>query len=245
MKTVAKVLLAAASVAILSAQTAEELVDRNLQAKGGIEKIKALRTLRATGKLQGGGGFTAQLGEDSMAPNQVRETFTVQGMTEIRAYDGNAGWKISPFEGRKDPQLLGEEELRDIEEEANFYGPLVDYRAQGNTVEYVGKDTVDGDDVFRLKVTLKNGDIFYYYLDPETFLEIRTERVRIVRGAVSESVVESGSYKQVAGVYMPFTVEVGSKQSPARAKITYDKIEPNVTLDPAEFKMPAAKGGSK
>ena len=34
---------------------------------------------------------------------------------------------------------------------------------------------VDGDDALRLKVTLKNGDIIYYYLDPDTFLEIRKE----------------------------------------------------------------------
>jgi hypothetical protein len=234
-----KLLFAAAFATILSAQTAEELVNRNLQAKGGLDKIKALRTLRETGKLQNG-GFTAQVGQDSMAPNLIRQTYTVQGMTQIQAYDGTAGWKISPFEGRKDPERLGEEELRDLIEDAIFLGPLVDYQAQGSRVEYIGKDLLDGDDVYRLKVTLKNGDIYYYYLDPETFLEIRVERVQFIRGAVHESLVELGSYKLVAGVYMPFTLETGSKQSPERTKVTIDKIEPNVTLDPAEFKMPAA-----
>ena len=234
-----KILFAAAFAAALSAQTAEELVNRNLQAKGGIDKIKALRTLRESGKLQNG-GFTAQVGQDSMAPNLLRQTFTVQGMTQIQAYDGTTGWKISPFEGRKDPERLGDDELRDIMENAIFLGPLVDYQAQGSRVEYIGKDLIDGDDVYRLKVTLKNGDLYYYYLDPETFLEVRMEKVRFIRGAVRESVIECGSYKLVAGVYMPFTYEVGSKQSAERSKITYDKIEPNVTLDPAEFKMPAA-----
>jgi hypothetical protein len=234
-----KILFAAAFAAALSAQTAEELVNRNLQAKGGIDKIKALRTLRESGKLQNG-GFTAQVGQDSMAPNLLRQTFTVQGMTQIQAYDGTTGWKISPFEGRKDPERLGEDELRDIVEDAIFLGPLVDYQAQGSRVEYIGKDLLDGDDVYRLKVTLKNGDLYYYYLDPETFLEIRVEKVQFIRGAVRESVIECGSYKLVAGVYMPFTYETGSKQSPERTKVTIDKIEPNVTLDPAEFKMPAA-----
>jgi hypothetical protein len=240
MITFLKILFAAAFAAILSAQTAEELVNRNLQAKGGIDKIKAIRTLRSTGKLQQGGGFTVQMGADSMAPNLLRQSFTVQGMTQIQAYDGNTGWKIAPFEGRKDPERLGEDELRDIVEDAIFLGPLVDYQAQGSRVEYIGKDLLDGDDVYRLKVTLKNGDIYYYYLDPETFLEVRMEKVRFIRGAVHESVIECGSYKLVAGVYMPFTYEVGSKQSAERSKITYDKIEPNVTMDPAEFKMPAA-----
>jgi hypothetical protein len=234
-----KLLFAAAFAAILSAQSAEELINRNLQAKGGIDKIKAIRSLRATGKLQQG-GLTAQVGALAMAPNLLRQSFTIQGMTQIQAYDGSTGWKIAPFEGRKDPERLGEDELRDIQEDAIFLGPLLDYKAQGSRVEYIGKDLLDGDEVYRLKVTLKNGDIYYYYLDPETFLEVRMEKVQFIRGAVHESVIECGSYKLVAGVYMPFTYETGSKQNPDRSKITYDKIEPNVAVDPAEFKMPAA-----
>jgi hypothetical protein len=242
MSNLPKFLFAAALAAGLSAQTAEELVSRNLQAKGGVDKIKAIRSLRATGKTRQG-GFTAEVGALSMAPNLIRQTFTVQGMTQIQAYDGSIGWKISPFEGRKDPERLGEEELRDVVEDANFFGPLVDYQAQGNRIESLGKDTIDGDDVYRLKVTLKNGDIYYYYLDPETFLEVRVEKVQFIRGAVRESVVECGSYKLVAGVYMPFTCEVGSKQNPeGRSKVTYEKIEPNVAVDPAVFRMPAPAG---
>src|SRR5690349_18910035 len=154
--------LALIGASIVCGQTAEELVKRNLDAKGGVEKIKAIRTLRMSGKLQQG-SFTAEIGEDAMAPNLLRQNFTIQGMTAVQAYDGKIGWKISPFEGRKDAQLVGEEELRDLVEDADLYGPLVDYQAHGNKVEYIGHDTVDGDDVYRLKVTLKNGDFYYYY----------------------------------------------------------------------------------
>ena len=238
-----RLVLALLSVSLLSAQTAEELVRRNLEAKGGLEKIKAIKTLRMSGKVQQG-SFTADVGKDAMAPNLLRQHFTIQGMTGVQAYDGKAGWKISPFEGRKDAELVGEDELRNLVEDADFYGPLVDYQAHGTKVEYVGHDTVDGDDVYRLKATLKNGDIYYYYLDPETFLEIRTERVQFVRGAERESVVECGSYKLVDGVYFPFTVETSSKQNPgAQSKITFDKIEANVPVDPDVFKMPAAPAG--
>jgi hypothetical protein len=215
-----------------------------LQAKGGIDKIKTIKSLRLTGKFQQG-SFTAQTGRDALAPNLLRQTFTILGMTAIQAYDGAAGWQISPFSGRKDPELLGEEELREIAEEADFYGPLVDYQAKGNTIEYLGHDTVDGDDAHRLKVTLKNGDIFYYYLDPETFLEIRVEKVQFVRGAVRETFSEPGSYKLVAGVYFPFSVESGTKQSADRTKVNLEKVEANVAIDPQEFKMPAAAPNGK
>lgn len=224
--------------AVLSAQTAEELVAKNLQAKGGVGEIKAAHSLRMSGKLQQG-GFVAQLGQEAMEPNLLRQTFTSQGMTQIQAYDGSIGWQISPFGGRKDPEQLGEDDLRNLVEDADFYGPLVDYKQKGNTVEYLGHDTVDGDDALRLKVTLKNGDVVNYYLDPDTYLEIRTERQQFIRGSVRETVTDMGCYKAVGGVYYPFSFEVGSKADPnGRVKITVDKIEVNVPTDTDAFKMP-------
>ena len=225
---------------LVAAQTAEDLVAKNLQAKGGIEKIRAIHALRMTGKVQQGGGFTALVSSTALAPNLRRETFTVQGMSDIQAYDGSTGWHVSPFGGRKEPELLGEDDLRGLTEEADFYGPLVDYQKKDNRIEYLGHDTVDGDDVYRLKVTLANGDMLYYYLDPETYLEIRVEKVQFIRGSVRESFRNLGSYKLVAGVYFPFSIEAGSKQNPEDAtKITIDTIEANIAVDLQEFKMPA------
>src|SRR5580658_2242804 len=156
-------------------QTADELIAKNIEARGGIEKMRAIKTFRMTGKFEGGGGFTASMGQENQRPNLLRETFTLQGMTAVQAYDGATGWQIQPFGGKKDPELMGEDDVRDLLLDADFDGPLVDYKEKGNTVEYLGHDGVDGDDALRLKVTLKNGDIIYVYLDPDTFIEIRRE----------------------------------------------------------------------
>jgi hypothetical protein len=118
-----------AGPSLLLSQTAAELVAKNLEAPGGVAHIKAIKTLRMKGRVQMG-GFVAQISRTAMAPNMVRDAFTIQGMSQIVAYDGSAGWKVSPFEGRKDPELLGEVEMRDIVEEADFYGPLVDYNTR-------------------------------------------------------------------------------------------------------------------
>jgi hypothetical protein len=240
MGRVLNILLGAACfTASMSAQSVEDLVARNLQAKGGIDKIKAIHSYRASGRWQRG-SLVAQVGLYAREPDLLRTTFTFQGMTGIQAYDGSIGWKISPFQGRKEPERLGEDDLRDLVEDADFYGPLVDYQQKGNTVEYLGHDTVEGDDALRLKVTLKNGDIVYYYLDPDTYMEIRTERQQFIRGSVRETVKDLGSYKEVAGVYYPFSIESGPKGDPSdRSKITFDKIEANIAIDLAEFKMPS------
>src|SRR5215469_11991897 len=229
---------------LVPGQTADEIVSKNLEAKGGTEKIKALKSLKMTGRFQQG-DFKADVGQESRAPNLIRETFTLQGMTQIQAYDGTNGWQISPFQGRKDAELLGEDDLRNLTEDADFYGPLVDYREKGNTVEYLGPATVDGDNAYRLKVTLKNGDIFYYYLDPDTYLEIQIEKQVFIRGSVRESVTLLGSYKPVNGVYLPTSLEVGAKNDPdGRGKITLQKIEANVAIDDKSFKMPSAPAGA-
>jgi hypothetical protein len=116
----------------------------------------------------------------------------------------------------------------------------VDAKEKGNTIEYLGHDVVDGDDALRLKVTLKNGDIIYYYLDPDSSLEIRKEIQQFVRGSVRERVVDLGSYKPVAGVMYPFSVATGPKNNPGSQRFTYQKIEANVPIDSSEFALPAS-----
>lgn len=238
----AVIVLAAFSCISLSgrAQTAEELVNKNIEAKGGIDKLKAIHSVRMTGKLTASEGFTATVGQENLRPNLVRETISLQGMTAVTAYDGATGWQIQPFGGHKDPELMGEDDLRDLLLDADFDGPLVDYQEKGNTVEYLGHDVVDGDDALRLKVTLKNGDIIYYFLDPDTFLEIRKEVQQFIRGSVHEKVLEMGSYKPVAGVMFPYSISQGSKTNPAENTTTIDKIDVNASFEQADFALPAS-----
>ncbi len=221
-------------------QTADELVSKNIQAKGGLEKIKAIKTLRITGNSVSG-GTPIIVTTENMRPNLVRETFSIAGMTAVQAYDGTSGWQISPFGGRKDPEFLGEDDIRDLQLESDLEGPLVDYKAKGNAVEFLGHDTVDGDDALRLKVTLKNGDVVYYYLDPDTFLEIRKETQEFIRGSVKETFTDLGSYKPVAGVMFPYSITAGSKNNPdGGLTVTVDKVEVNVPIPASDFAVPAS-----
>jgi hypothetical protein len=135
---------------------------------------------------------------------------------------------------------MGEDTLRDLLLAADFDGPLVDSAEKGNTIEYLGHTEMDGDDALRLKVTLKNGDIIYYYFDPDTNLEIRKEIQQFVRGPVRERVVELGSYKPVDGVMYPFSISEGSKNNPGAQAMTIQKIEVNVPMQESDFAVPAS-----
>jgi outer membrane lipoprotein-sorting protein len=231
--------LAVLAAAPSSAQTLDEILAKNLEARGGLEKIKALQSVRMTGTMTVGPGMEAPFVIEQKRPNLMRMEFTLQGMTGVQAYDGKTGWQLMPFGGRKDPEPIPEDQMKQVEEQADFDGPLVDYKAKGNKVELVGKDKVEGSDAWKLKVTLKNGDIRYIYLDADQFLEIRTEGKTTIRGTEVEGEATIGDYKEVNGVMMPFAVESGQKGGPQKMKMTIKEAVANVPLDDARFKMPA------
>ncbi len=230
----------------LSAQTADEIVAKYIKTTGGMDKINAVTTLRRTGKFTGGGGFEAGLLQENKRPGGVREEFVIQGMAGINAYDGRNGWKIDPFQGKKDVEPLGEEELKSIVEDADFDGPLVNYAQKGNKVEFVGMDPVEGTDAYKLKVTKKNGDVYYYYMDTDYFVPIKIDTQRMVRGEQREYETSVGDYKEVNGWYLPYSFETNAKGRSNKQKVTYDKIEANVPIADSRFTpppAPAAAGG--
>lgn len=224
-----------------AAQTADEIIAKYVKTIGGMQKLEAIKTLRRTGKYTGGGGFEAIFVQENKRPGQVRQQITFQGMTGSYAYDGTTGWKIEPWGGKKDAEALSEEELKSFIEDADFDGPIINYQQKGNKVEFVGMDDIEGTDVYKLKVTLKNGDVSHYYMDADSGVPIKIETKRMVRGAEQESETVLGDYKQVAGVYFPYSIESGQKGSPNKSQITYEKIEANTALDDGLFKQPDAK----
>jgi hypothetical protein len=229
--------LAAASAA--QAVSVDELIAKNAAARGGLDKIQAIKSLKMEGRLRFGGNFDLDYVLYQKAPDSTRAEATVQGLTQVRAWDGKEAWTISPFGGRKDPQRISAEDAKSIADDASISGPLIDYKAKGSTIDYLGTEDVDGTDAHKLKVTLKSGDVEYVYLDPDHFLEIRTIAQHKVRGTESEIVTDFGDYEQVNGVFFPFAVNSHAKgDGDGGTEITVEKAEANVPVDDAIFAFP-------
>ncbi len=224
------------------ALTADELVAKNLAARGGLEKIRAIQSLRFTGRVRfGGGNFSldADYAELFQRPGALRLEVSLQGLTAVDAWDGKEAWSVKPFQGRTDAEKQSADEARQLARQADFDGPLVDSAKKGAKVEALGTEDIDGTVAHKLRVTFKDGDIQYHYLDPDYFLTIRVVTERRVRGA--EQVIESdlGSYQQIAGVWFPFSIESGQKGRPRGARFTREHAEANVNADTALFAQPA------
>jgi hypothetical protein len=241
-RVLASGLLALASIsARLGAESVEEIVDRHIEARGGIQKLKDLTSVRMTGTIAFGPAPPAPFVLEMRRPNKMRTQFTVQGMTGIQAFDGQRAWVLLPMAGKTDPEYLPDEASREAAEQADIDGPLVDAATKGNKIEYVGHEKVDGRDCLKLTVTLKSGAVRYVYLDNVTFLEAKGEGRR--RAGADEVMLETyyRDYRDVGGLKLPFRIEAGPAKRPERQKIVLDKIELNVLLRGSDFELPTPR----
>ena len=226
------------------AQTVDEVIAKNIQAHGGLDKLKSVRSIRTSAKFSQG-SFRAEFRQENKRADRVREELIIQGLAQVQAYDGKTGWQISPFGGRKDPELLSLDDLKSLVVDADIDGPLVEYKEKGHKAELVGHDSMEGTDCFKIKLSLKNGDVRYYYLDVDSYLELKLEIQTTIRGALQESELYYGDYEQVNGIFYPFAVEQAQKGSASRAQISVEKIEQNIPLEDAHFSMPVSKPETK
>jgi len=238
-KTVACFALAALVASPAFAQTVDELIAKNIQARGGMEKLKAVKTARTTGKMVMGQGIEAPFVMMEKRPKQTRMEFTFQGMTGVQAFDGKNGWGIMPFMGKKEPEAVPAEENKMMDEQADMDGPLVDYKDKGHKVELLGKEQVEGADAYKLKLTLKSGETRTIYLDADSYLEVKMEGKRKMRGQEVDGETTYGDYKEEAGLMMAHSLESGVKGSPQKQKLVFEKIEINPDLPDSLFAMPA------
>jgi len=236
--------VAVSAAPLAHAVTVDELLAKNLEARGGADKVAAIRTLKLEGRILFGGQFELALTVFQKAPDSVRNEASIQGLTAVQAWDGKDAWQISPFQGRKDPEKMTSDDAKALADDAPIAGALIGAKERGAKIDYLGTEDVDGTDAHKLKVTLKNGDVEYVYLDPDHFLEIRTVAQRSVRGTQVESTTDYGDYEEINGVYFPFSLATESKADGNRSQTTIEHAEANAPLEDSLFAFPAPKTGA-
>jgi hypothetical protein len=220
-------------------QNAEEIVAKVIAARGGLRKIRAVHSERVSGKITFGdvsGPFVVEL----KRPLKMHMQLTIQNQTMVRIYDGQSqGWANNPFAGKANPEPMSEDELKNITEESDFDGPLIDYKSKGNKVELVGKDKFNDKDVWHVKLTAKDGDVRSYLFDANTFELLKWEGKRRYEG--QELPVESyfSDYRDVGGLKFAFAIDSGKSAGEISQKIRIEKIELNPELNDTDFGKPS------
>jgi outer membrane lipoprotein-sorting protein len=223
--------LSAVLVATAAAQTTvDDVVAKNLAAKGGIEKLRAITTVKMTGSLKSPSGVTA-ITTWAKRPTFMRRDNVNDGQTFVTAFDGKTLWQINPLISPRPREIPAPPEAED------FDSLLLDYKEKGRTVELVVTEPVQGINMHRLRVTEKNGQIRDIYINAETMLESKAV-VQVEQGARKAIVTtEFSNYKTIDGISVPMHVRQMLNGKPL-TEVTYDRVEFNVPIPDSMFSKP-------
>lgn len=222
--------------ATAGAQSAAELVAKNLAARGGAERLKAVDALKITGRMTSM-GLDLPLTIWRKRPNLVRQEMRLQDRAIVQAFDGERAWAVNPLAGSEAPQEIRGEPAQMMREQSDFDGPLVDYEQKGSTIEVEGPDTVEGTKAVVLKITLKSGRVQRIWLDADTGLEVKSasEVQQGPRTVTVETLLSD--YRPEDGLVMPHRLRTFI-DGQLQADVTIDRIEVSPRIDPAIFRMP-------
>jgi outer membrane lipoprotein-sorting protein len=227
------------------ADTAEDVVERYLEARGGVEKMKAVESLRAECVVNMGGSEAPCVFEWKR-PNKVRMEYTVKEQTAIQAFDGTTAWAYIPFMGRTTASELSAEESKFVAETSRFWGPLLDWQERGFSLQYEGAEDLDGVLCHKLMLTGPDGDITYMYIDDVYNLQVRELQLREAQGQQVEVDVRIGDYREVDGVFIPFSTKQKIKSAVVESSLTFEEVQLNVDIPDDRFALPtdATRSGS-
>jgi outer membrane lipoprotein-sorting protein len=213
---------------------ADKIIRRHIEALGGEDRIKALRTLRIHGRLQREGmefPFTLWL----QRPNRSRMDIDVRGHTFIQAYDGKTVWWVNPLLGVFEPQAMPEDFARSTKRWVDFEGPLVDYQNKRHEVEYLGEIDTENGTAHEIELAHAEGDVWHVFIDADTYLEVTYTETFM--GESREVTAFFYAHAEVGGVNLYHTID-GEGIDGTRYMMIFDTVEPNVEVDDAWFSMP-------
>jgi hypothetical protein len=227
----------------LSAQTVDEIITKINDASGGEKVQRAVKSQEMQMEMiVNGGAVKIPVKVIQQRPAFVYSEGTFQGMTFKDGYDGKSGWQINPFGGQMDPAPKNEEELKESEEQADMDGPFIDSKTKGYKIELMGKEDLDGEQAFKLKVTNKHGDIKYILVGADNYLPIKSiSKKKNKEGGETEAETYFSDYKKLPnGIVVAHTMETKIKGQTVQTMVT-KSIAFDKTFDASIFAAPPAK----
>ena len=240
-----------------------QIVEKNVNARGGLDRWRAVQSFEMKGKLQAGGNRRStipvpgtqitpevkvnRLAEQVELPfvwelgrgKKQRLEIQFNGQTSVQVYDGSQGWKLRLFLNRHEVEKFTPDELKESEKNADLDGFLIDYAAKGSHVEFAGVEQVEGRSAYKLKVTDKNAYTRHVWVDAENFLEVKVEGTpRRLDGKYHPVAVFLRDYRSVNGLMMPYLMETSVEGVKDTEKIKFEEIVSNPKLDATQFAMP-------
>lgn len=252
--------LGGADAASPAGLTAEQIIERNVTARGGLQAWRSVQTLSMSGKLEAGGNESStypvqgvkrggvQLPKrpaeqmqlpfrlESKRSRKLRLEIDFRGQTAIQTYDGTHGWKLRPFLNRHEVEPFTADETKAAAFQSDLDGPLVDCAAKGTKAELEGTEKVEGKDNYHLKLTFKDGQSQHVWVDAKTFLESKIEGTpRRLDGKNHPVEIYYREYKTVSGIVVPYVTETKVQGVKQTEKIEVEQVVVNPPVEDSRF----------
>jgi hypothetical protein len=221
--------------------SAEQIVARNVAARGGLAAWRAVQTLTMSGQLDSGGKENLQLPfvMQMKRPHRSRLEIRFKGQTAVQVYDGTDGWKVRPFLGRDEVEPYTPAQAKEAASWAELDGPLIDYAAKGSRVELQGAEAVEGRNAYKLKLTMKDGAERNVWVDAANFLEVKIDGAsRKMDGRVRKVSIYYRDYRTENGLTMPRALETVVEGFKPGRKMKIERVALNQPLEDALFSRP-------
>ena len=213
------------------AQTADEIVAKNIDAMGGAAKLTTLNSVKLSGSMSAQGN-DIPLTITKLNAKGMRLDIDLMGTSNYQIITADKGYMFFPIQGMTEPKELDADMVKTAQSQLDLQGSLFNYKEKGSTVEYVGTEKVDGADAYHLKLTNKYGKLVNYFIDTKTNRVVKTSgKTKGPDGQEMDSETTYSDWKQNGDGYW-FAYSTTTMQGP----ITYDKIETNIKVDESIFK---------
>ncbi len=233
------ILCGLALMLVLSVATRAEDLDEVLanyyEAIGGLEAWQSLESIRVTGTMSMGQGMEMPITVTQKRPGKLRQEFTMQGMTGIMAGDGENWWMYMPFMGKAEAEVMPEDQVKTMSRQADIEGPLIGWKEKGHAVEFIGKEDLEGTEVYHLQLTRESGDVEHHFLDAEYFIPLQVDLKTEQQGQEIEMKMIFGDYKEVEGLMIAHSMQIVGGMG---GNLVMSSVEINIDIDDSEFVMP-------
>lgn len=213
-----------------NAQSADEIIDKHLNAIGGKDAWKKVASIKEEA-LVNVNGTEINIVFFVLQNKGFRQTISFAGMQGYTIYTPTGGWNFYPWQGHQKPEAITPEKIKENEDNVDAQGPLIDYKEKGHTVEYLGTDDFEGTECYKIKLTEKGGKIITYYIDPSNYFIIHDVTLTKANGQESQSMSDYSNYQKVPeGLWI--AMNVGNPGNVLKIK----KVEINPAIDESLFK---------
>ena len=218
------------------AQSADDIINKHIEAIGGLDVIKSIKTMKLSGTVAVS-GFNLPLTITFKRKLKVRLEVKFQELSQVQAFDGKEAWQTDISNGGEIPEKMSDKEAEDLKTTADFEGLMVNYKKKGYNASLIGKEKLDSAETYKISIANKSGDSVYYYIEMKTFLVLK--RTKISKDHITDTYYKN--YNEYSGLILPTSLDVNPEGAEESQKVIFDKIEINLKVDDSIFKMPELK----